>query len=424
MWVRTTTESTDPMATYAWRGRNGRGELVTGQLEAVGEGAVADQLVSMGVAPVHIAVSAEAAVSGGAEAWWAKLNRKPVSVEDILVFSRQMYTLSKAGVPILRAFAGLQASAVKPAMVELLQDIRASLDQGRELSVALQRHVAIFGSFYVSMIRVGEMTGRLTEVFLRLNEHMEFERDVRERIKQAMRYPSFVIIAMVIALVVINVFVLPVFARVFAGFNAELPLITRGLLGFSTWMVAWWHVLLAALIAAAVALRGYLRTPEGRYRWDSRKLRLPIIGDIILKATLARFSRSFALSSQSGVPLVQALTVVAQTVDNAYIGSRIEQMRDGIERGESISRCAAATGVFTPVVLQMIAVGEETGELDSLLFEIAGMYERETDYNIKGMSAAIEPILLSVIAALVLVLALGVFLPLWSMGQAAMGRSG
>jgi len=412
------------MATYAWRGRNGRGELVQGQLEAAGEGAVADQLVSMGVAPVHITVAAAAAGSSAAESWWIRLNRKAVSVEDILVFSRQMYTLSKAGVPILRAFAGLQASAVKPAMVELLQDIRASLDQGRELSVALQRHVGIFGAFYVSMVRVGEMTGRLTEVFLRLNEHMEFERDVRERIKQAMRYPSFVVIAMVIALVVINIFVIPVFAKVFAGFNAELPLITRGLLGFSTWMLAWWHLLLAAVIAAVVVVRGYLRTPEGRYRWDSRKLKLPIIGDIVLKATLARFSRSFALSSQSGVPLVQALTVVAQTVDNAYIGSRIEQMRDGIERGESISRCAAATGVFTPVVLQMIAVGEETGELDSLLFEIAGMYERETDYNIKGLSAAIEPLLLSVIAVLVLVLALGVFLPLWSMGQAAMGRSG
>ncbi len=412
------------MATYAWRGRNGRGELVEGQLDAMGEGAVADQLMSMGVAPVHIAVAVADAASGGAEQWWVRLNRKAVSVEDILVFSRQMYTLSKAGVPILRAFAGLQASAVKPAMVELLQDIRSSLDQGRELSVALQRHVDVFGAFYVAMIRVGEMTGRLTEVFLRLNEHMEFERDVRERIKQAMRYPSFVIIAMVIALVVINVFVIPVFAKVFAGFNAELPLITRGLLGFSSWMVAWWHLLLAAVIGAVVMVRAYLRTPEGRYRWDSRKLRLPIVGDIVLKATLARFSRSFALSSASGVPLVQALTVVAQTVDNAYIGSRIEQMRDGIERGESISRCAAATGVFTPVVLQMIAVGEETGELDSLLFEIAGMYERETDYNIKGLSAAIEPLLLSVIAVLVLVLALGVFLPLWSMGQAAMGRSG
>jgi MSHA biogenesis protein MshG len=253
---------------------------------------------------------------------------------------------------------------------------------------------------------------------------MEFERDVRERIKQAMRYPTFVIIAMAIALVVINVFVIPVFAKVFAGFNAELPLMTRLLLGFSAWVVAWWPMMLAGVVAAAVGVRAYLRTPKGRYRWDSRKLKLPIVGDIVLKATLARFSRSFALSSQSGVPLVQALTVVAQTVDNAYIGSRIEQMRDGIERGESISRCAAATGVFTPVVLQMIAVGEETGELDSLLFEIAGMYERETDYNIKGLSTSIEPILLGVIAVLVLVLALGVFLPLWSMGQAAMGRSG
>ena len=411
------------MVTFAWRGRNARGELVQGQLDAAAEGAVADQLIAMGVAPVYIAVSV-AKAEATADNWWTGLNRKAVSVEDILVFSRQMYTLNKAGVPILRAFAGLQASAVKPAMVDLLKDIRASLDQGRELSVALGRHLAVFGAFYIAMIRVGEMTGRLTEVFLRLNEHMEFERDVRERIKQALRYPSFVLIAMALAIVILNIFVIPVFAKVFAGFNAELPLLTRGLLAFSGWMVTWWYLLLAGLIAAAVLVRGYLRTPEGRYRWDALKLKLPIVGEIVLKATLARFARSFALSSQSGVPLVQALTVVAQTVDNAYIGSRIEQMRDGIERGESITRCAAATAVFTPVVLQMIAVGEETGELDSLLFEIAGMYERETDYNIKGLSAAIEPVLLAVIAVLVLLLALGVFLPLWNMGQAAMGRGG
>jgi MSHA biogenesis protein MshG len=224
--------------------------------------------------------------------------------------------------------------------------------------------------------------------------------------------------------VILNIFVIPVFAKVFAGFHAELPLITRGLLGFSAWMLAWWPLLIGAAIGVGMLVRAYLRTPKGRYAWDSRKLKLPIVGEIILKATLARFARSFALSSQSGVPLVQALTVVAQTVDNAFIGSRIEQMRDGIERGESISRCAAATGVFTPVVLQMIAVGEETGELDNLLFEIADMYERETDYNIKGLSAAIEPLLLAVIAVLVLLLALGVFLPLWNLGQAAMGKGG
>lgn len=412
------------MAVFEWRGRNARGEAVQGQLEALSENGVADQLLSIGVAPVHIALAVATTQAGSVDNWFARFNRKPVVVEDILVFSRQMYTLNKAGVPILRAFAGLQASATKPAMVDLLKDIRASLDQGRELSAAMARHVDIFGAFYISMMRVGEMTGKLTEVFLRLNEHMEFERDVRERIKQAMRYPIFVMIAMAIAVVILNIFVIPVFAKVFAGFNAELPLITRGLLGFSSWMLAWWPLLLMVLVGAVMMVRGYLRTPEGRYRWDARKLKLPIVGDIVLKATLARFARSFALSSQSGVPLVQALTVVAQTVDNAFIGSRIEQMRDGIERGESISRCAAASGVFTPVVLQMISVGEETGELDSLLFEIADMYERETDYSIKGLSAAIEPILLAVIAVLVLLLALGVFLPLWNMGQAAMGKGG
>jgi MSHA biogenesis protein MshG len=411
------------MAVYTWKGRNNRGEAVTGQLEAMTEGGVADQLLAIGVAPVHIGLTVAAQDASG-ESWLEKLNRKPVIEDDILVFSRQMYTLNKAGVPILRAFAGLQASADKPAMVDMLKDIRSSLDQGRELSAALNRHVDLFGAFYISMIKVGEMTGRLTEVFNRLTEHMEFERDVRERIKQAMRYPVFVMVAMAIAIVILNIFVIPVFARVFASFHSELPIITRGLLALSAWMLKWWPLLIAGAVGAAVGIRSYLRTPEGRYRWDARKLKLPIVGPIVLKATLARFARSFALSSQSGVPLVQALTVVAQTVDNAYIGSRIEQMRDGIERGESISRCAAATGVFTPVVLQMINVGEETGELDNLLFEIAEMYERDTDYAIKGLSAAIEPILLAVIAVLVLLLALGVFLPLWDLGAAAQGKGG
>lgn len=411
------------MTTYTWRGRNQRGEAVHGQLEAETEAGVADQLVLLGVAPVHIAI-AMSAVEASKDNWLTSLSRKPPSEEDVLVFSRQMYTLNKAGVPILRSFAGLQASATKPSMVEMIKDIRASLDQGRELSAALLRYNKVFDTFYISMIKIGEMTGQLTQVFLRLSEHMEFERDVRERIKQALRYPLFVLIAMAIAVVILNIFVIPIFAKVFAGFHAELPLITRGLLGFSAWMLAWWPLLLAGTFLGLAALRAYLRTASGRYRWDALKLRLPVAGDIILKATLARFARSFALSSQSGVPLVQALTVVAQTVDNTFIGSRIEQMRDGIERGETISRCAAAAGVFTPAVMQMIAVGEETGALDSLLFEIAEMYERETDYNIKGLSAAIEPILLTVIAALVLLLALGVFLPLWSLGQAAQGRGG
>jgi MSHA biogenesis protein MshG len=306
----------------------------------------------------------------------------------------------------------------------MLADPRASLDQGRELSAAMARHPTVFNAFYVSMVRVGEMTGRLTEVFLRLAQHIEFELDVRARIKQALCYPTMVIIAIIAAIVVVNLFVLPVFARMFEGFKTELPLVTRLLLGFSRFSLDWWPLLLALAVGGTLAVRSWLATEEGRYRWDRNKLRLPVVGDIVRKATLARFARSFAMASKSGVPISQALTVVAQTVDNAWMAVRIHQMRDGVERGESISRCAAATGIFTPVVMQMIAVGEETGELDTLLVEIAEMYERETDHAIKGLSAAIEPVLLLVIGAMVLVLALAIFLPLWSMGQAAMGKGG
>ncbi len=417
------------MAVFAWQGRNARGELVKGNMEAAAEAAVADQLLAINITPVQIeAIVTVAAGAHGArhllQSLWHQLSGQAVSSEDVELFSRQMYTLDKAGVPILRAFTGLEASSTKPAMVEVLKDVRENLSQGRELSGSLAQHPKVFGAFYIAMVRVGEMSGRLTEVYLRLSEHLAFERDVRDRIRQALRYPSFVLIAMSLALVLLNVFVLPVFAKVFAGFNTELPLLTRVLLGFSGWMQRWWPLLALLVVAAVLAWRAYLATPNGRYRWDRRKLRLPIVGGIILKATLARFARSFALSSQSGMPLVPALTVVAKTVDNAYIGSRIEQMRDGIERGASIASCAASVGVFTPVVMQMITVGEETGELDSMLYEIAEMYEREVDQSIKGLSAAIEPVLLAVISALMLVLALGIFLPLWNMGQAAMGRAG
>lgn len=411
------------MQTFAWRGRNNRGEQIAGVLDAETEDAVAGQLLAGGVTPVQITV-AGASLSAPKQDWWHALGARPVSMEDCLVLSRQLYTLQKAGVPILRSLAGLQASTAQASLIALLDDIRASLDQGRELSAALARHPKVFSPFYVAMVRVGEMTGRLTEVFQRLSEHLEFELDIRARIKQALRYPTMVVAAMAIAVVIINIFVLPTFATAFASFKAELPLMTRMLLGFSAWTLQWWPMLVAAAVGLVVVVRGVLASPEGRYRWDRLKLRLPIAGPIVLKATLARFARSFALASSSGVPISQAMTVVAQTVDNAFIGNRIEQMRDGVERGESISRCAAAAGVFTPIVLQMIAVGEETGELDTLMVEIAQMYERETDYSIKGLSAAIEPVLLLIIGAMVLVLALGVFLPLWNLGQAAMGRHG
>jgi MSHA biogenesis protein MshG len=403
---------------FAYKGRNARGELMQGVLEAIDSGAVADQLFNTGVTPIEIVVTNKKTADG--DTWWAKLLEKKVTSMDVQLFSRQMYTLLKSGVPIMRGLAGLQESAVSKSFGKVIKDLRESLDAGRELSAAMRRHPQVFTPFYQSMVRVGEMTGRLEEVFLRLFDHLEFDRDMRERVKTATRYPSFVVFAMVAAMVVVNIFVIPAFVGVFSKFNAELPLMTRILIGTSNFSVRYWPLLAAALALGVWGFRAWVGTAKGLYQWDKFKLRIPVAGKIILKATLARFARSFSLSSRSGVPIVQALTVVAQTVDNAYLTARVEQMRDGVERGESILRTATATNVFTPVVLQMIAVGEESGSIDELMDEIAQMYEREVDYELKTLSAQIEPILIVFLGIMVLVLALGIFLPIWDLGKAAL----
>jgi MSHA biogenesis protein MshG len=407
---------------FAYRGRNARGELMQGVLEGADSGSVADQLFGTGVTPIEITPTNKTASSTGDQTLWDKLTEKKVTSMDVQLFSRQMYTLLKAGVPIMRGLAGLQESAISKSFARVIKDIRESLDSGRELSAAMRRHPRVFNNFYLSMVKVGEMTGRLEDVFLRLFDHLEFDRDMRNRVKAATRYPMFVVLAMVIAMIVVNVAVIPKFAEVFAKLNTELPLMTRILLGTSKFMLEYWVLMLVVAGGVFAGIRAWIATPAGRYTWDKRKLRIPIAGKIILKGTMARFARSFALSSKSGVPIVHALTVVSQTVDNAYLCARVEQMRDGVERGESILRTSVTAGVFTPIVLQMIAVGEESGSLDDLMDEIAELYEREVDYELKTLSAQIEPILITFLGVMVLILALGIFLPIWDLGTAALKK--
>ena len=420
----------NPSGIFIWRGRNAGGQVVEGQLEAASEAGVVEQLMAMGVVPIHIAISVVAGSSATSwlaqvisllvrfNSWVVLVTRKPVVTEDTMLFSRQMYTLSKAGIPIMRGLEALKASTAKPAMLDVLNDIFFSLQQGRKLSTAIGTHPKVFGAFYVAMIKSGEVTGRLPEVFLRMHAYIAFNIEVGGRIKQATRYPMYVMTALTMALVVINIYVLPGFSKVYGGLEEDLPTITRMMLSFSELMVHSWPMLLALLVAGWLVIKGVLRTPEGSYNWDRLKIRLPVVGDIILKSTLARFANGLALSNQSGVPLVQSLTMAADTVGNTFVGERIRKMRKGIERGKSIASCAVATGLFKPIALQMIAVGEETGELNDMLLELAGMYERETDQSIKSMTAAIEPIMVGIIGVMVLLLALGVYLPMWDLGEA------
>ena len=410
------------MAVFAYRGRNASGDLEQGTLEGEDSVAIADQLTKKGITPTEIKPSGKVSVAASGASLWHTLNEKKIDVVELMLFSRQMHTLLKAGVPIMRALAGLQESAQNLTFSTVLQSLRESLDSGRELSAAMRLHPKVFSNFYVSMVQVGEMTGMLDETFMRLYGHLEFEKEMNERIKSALRYPMFVMIAMVIAIVVVNIVVIPTFAKVFAGFNTELPLMTRILMGFSSFMVNYWHLLLALLIGVIVGFKKYINTTVGRYKWDKYKLHIPIAGKIIFKSTLARFARSLALAFKSGIPILQGLSVVSLVVDNAYMRRQIEEMRDGVERGESVLRTAIASKVFNPTVLQMIAVGEETGDMDGLMFEIAGMYEREVEYEVKTLAQQIEPIMIVALGALVLVLALGIFLPMWDLGKAAIQR--
>jgi MSHA biogenesis protein MshG len=409
------------MGYFAYKARDSRGELVQGVLEGADSSAIATQLFGSGVTPIEIGETSRPAPDG--KGGWV-LRKRAVLTVDLMLFSRQMYSLLKAGVPILRALAGLQESSINAAFKETLKGVRESLESGRDLSASMQRQGSAFSPFYVSMVYVGETTGRLEEIFLRLFEHLEFQDYMRTQVKSALRYPTFVIIVMAVAIAVINLFVIPAFAKVYQGFGAKLPVITQWLIAFSNFSVSYWWVIALVLAGSWIAFRTWRKTADGRYRWDRFKLRIPIAGKIILKATLARFARSFALAIRSGVTAVQSLTLVAQVVDNAYLADRIEKMREGVERGESVLRTAIASGAFTPVALQMILVGEESGALDDMLDEVADMYTRETDYELKTLSAQIEPVLIVMLGVLVLLLALGVFLPIWDLGRAALGRPG
>jgi MSHA biogenesis protein MshG len=282
----------------------------------------------------------------------------------------------------------------------------------------------VFSPFYVAMIYVGETTGRLEEIFLRLFHHLEFQDEMRTQVKSALRYPIFVITVMAVALAIINLFVIPQFAKVYEGFGAKLPMITQWLIGFSQFWVEYWWLLALGVGGALLSFRAWVATDAGRYAWDRFKLRIPIAGPIVLRATIARFARSFALAIRSGVTAVHGLTLVAQVVDNRYVAERIERMRDGVERGESVLRTAISANVFTPVALQMVLVGEESGSLDDMMDEVADMYTREVQYDLKTLGAQIEPVLIVLLGVLVLIVALGVFLPIWDLGRVAFQGKG
>ncbi|MBN2644961.1 MAG: type II secretion system F family protein [Desulfuromonadaceae bacterium] len=403
------------MARFQYRARRSSGEAVEGEMDLASAAAVAAQLSESGLIPVQIEQGAPAAKTKEFSFAAARKRRKRVRNDDLILFCRQMYALTRSGVPMIRALHGLVESSHNEMLKRALAGVIDGLESGRDLAGAMSVFPEVFPPLLTRMVQVGENSGNLEASFEQLAIYLEFEKQTREQIKAAMRYPTFVLVAIAIAMAILSLFVIPTFAKVFASFGAALPLPTRIILAISNFSVAYWSHIAAGLLVMAVALRKYLATASGAFLWDRSKLRLPLVGSILFRATLARFARAFAMGYGSGVPLVQALAYTARAIENRFIAQHLDAMRNHLERGETLTRSAAATRMFTPLVLQMLAVGEESGNVETMLLEVAGFYEREVAYEVKNLTSAIEPILIVIIGAMVLVLALGVFLPMWNM---------
>jgi MSHA biogenesis protein MshG len=404
------------MPSFQYKGRAASGEVSVGAIDASDMQSAAKMLVAQSIVPIEINPAEKAGPGKSKLKKDAQINflTPNVTLDELVIFSRQMYSLTKAGIPIIRAVSGLTTTKSLRLRVALL-DVIQSMEKGRSFSSALSQHSTIFNQLFISVVHVGENTGQLDAAFLQLASYLEREQATRKQIKSATRYPTFVVIAIVAALVIMNIFVIPIFAQMFDKFGTDLPAMTLFLLGMSDFFVNRWYVLLGTILVLMIITKQYIDTQQGRIKWDHLKMRMPIIGSIIERSLLARFSRSFSMMLKAGIPLTTALTLVADTVSNAYMGDAILNMRKRIEKGESLTRVANASQLFTPLVMQMISVGEETGRVDELLTEVADFYEREVDYDLTSLTSKIEPILISVVAVMVLVLALGIFTPMWDM---------
>ncbi|MBF0427421.1 MAG: type II secretion system F family protein [Magnetococcales bacterium] len=400
------------MPTFRYTGRNHDGSAVQGEMVANSPGEVIGQMSNRRVVLINLEEIEEKGMGNKASFF-----DPPPSIDEMILFSRQMQTLISSGVPIGRAFSGVRDGTSNRMMREVLTTIMANVEAGTELSQAMSEFPKIFNRLYRNMIRIGEQSGQLDNSFGQLFAYMETDQDTRNRIKSALRYPSFVLLSMFSALFTITYFVIPTFFTFFEKFKLELPWQTKLLMTISEFTVNYWYLVLGGIVALVGGFIWYIRSPEGEMWWDEFKFSLPVVGSIILRGTLARFARTFSMGSRSGVPLLQSLDSIADAVDNVYVGKKIKEMSVAIQGGDTLMQAAYVTRLFPPLVMQMMSVGEETGNMDRMMDDIAKFYERELEYDVKKLTSLIEPIITIMLGGMVLILAVGVFMPMWSLVQ-------
>jgi type IV pilus assembly protein PilC len=398
------------MASFIYKARNVQGESIHGIIDAADENKAASAIEHLGLIPIQISHN-----TGSYSGSFMQFRIKRISRQELLIFTRQLSTLVATGAPLITSIQNVADQAQNPRFKQILGNIVSSLESGVSFSESLAQYPDIFGDLYVSLIKVGEAGGLLDKVLARLAELSVQEIDLRSRITSALVYPA---VLASVAFIIVNfvlVAVLPKFTAIFEASSAKLPLPTRALLGLSYLARNYWWLMALAAVFILNALRNYYRTPDGRRYFDSLFLRLPLFGPLTLKVMVSRLSRSIAALTKSGVPVLEALTVVETTVSNVVLQNMIKDTRAAISSGQSLTEPFKASGLFPPMVIQLINTGERTGRLDKMFDQIADFYEPEIEFTIRNLTSLLEPIMLLVMGTVVVFIALSVLLPIFNL---------
>ena len=394
--------------TYKYDARDVAGKLVSATIVADSEQLVYQRLREMKLIPVKVARQ------GAGLSMEINLRRK-VKLKDLAVFSRQFSTMVSSGLPMLRALATLEQQTGSKVLMKAASEIRLDIERGSSLSSAMAKHPRVFDNLYVSMVRSGEAGGVLEAVLDRLAVNLEREVQLRGRIRSAMTYPVVVIGFVSMILSAMLIFIVPQFKSIYAQLNGTLPAPTLMLLAVSTFVRTKFPFVVIGIVVLVIAIRRWKRTDRGKHIWDAMMLKMPVFGPLFQKTALSRFARTLAVLSRSGVPILQSLDVVSETVNNAVIADAVKDVQGSVRQGESIARPLARHGVFPGMVVQMLSVGEETGAIDTMLEKVAQFYDDEVTAAVDSLTSIIEPVMIAIVGGCVGLAVIALYLPMFNM---------
>jgi type II secretory pathway component PulF len=402
------------MPNFKYKVRDRSGKPITGTIDAPNHQLAGDRLYQLGYFPIKIEEGSNA-ISLNPSDLWRRFQK--VKLEDLIFFSQQLSTLYKAGVPLLTGLTSLAEQTENKKLTPILEAISRQVERGSTLFDAMSRYPEVFSAVYVNMIRAGETSGLLGQSLDRFVTLGDRELKTRQRVQEATRYPKIVILSLAVAFAVLISFVIPRFAEVFSRFNTPLPLPTRVMIGVNNVFHTYWYLVLVALLGIPLLIRHYIRTEKGRYVSDKLKIRIPVFGPLFLKIALSRFAYIFVMMNRSGIPILQTLEITSSTIDNVILSQSIKEIGRKLKEGSSLTDAMTESGRFTPLVIQMLSVGESSGTLDEMLMRLSEYYDLEVENSIKKLSTYVEPTLTLFLGVVVLFLALAVFLPWWNLAS-------